>query len=57
MLKIDNLKIEEWLKFFPFAPEVSGSLNANMGVAYDGKNIWGDGTASLKNFVYERQRV
>ena len=28
-----------------------------MGVAYDGKNIWGDGTASLKNFVYERQRV
>lgn len=57
LLKIDNLKIEEWLKFFPFAPEVSGSLNANLGVAYDGKNIWGDGTASLKNFVYERQRV
>lgn len=56
-LKIDNLKVEEWLKFFPFAPEVSGSLNANMNVAYDGKNIWGDGTASLKNFIYERQRV
>ncbi len=52
MLNIDNLRIEEWTKFMPSLDPMSGVLNADLDVQFDGHALEGTGVLDLKNFVY-----
>lgn len=52
LLNISNLRIEEWTKFMPNLDPMTGVLNANMDVAFDGHALDGKGTLNLKDFVY-----
>ena len=56
-LQVKNLKIEEWLSMFPFAPDMSGELSTDMQISYRGDQFWGEGKSSLKNFKYEGETV
>lgn len=57
LLKIAGVQIAEWMNLSPFAPPVSGILNADMKLKYDGKNFWGDGYTEVKNLNYDGNRV
>lgn len=52
-LDIDNLKIEEWTQLVPSLKDTKGSLNADLDLAFDGKNIEGEGAVDIKDFVYQ----
>ena len=56
-LKVGGVQIAEWIKLSPFAPPLSGVLEADINVNYERKNFWGDGTVQLKDFHYNKQRV
>ena len=53
---IHNLKLEEWTRFMPSMPSMSGMVDADIDLSFDGKNIEGTSVASLKNFVYDGRR-
>lgn len=55
-LKVANVRIQEWMKFLPTLPPMQGVLNADMDVAFDGKNLEGNGKVSLNDFVYADQK-
>lgn len=57
ILDIDNIRIAEWIALNPFAPPVSGNLSADMRFGWDRKSINGNGTISLDDLNYNRQRV
>ena len=52
-LDIDNLKIEEWTQLVPSLKDTKGNLNADMDLSFDGKNLDGQGTVDIKDFVYQ----
>lgn len=52
-LKVEKLKLEEWMGLMPFATPMSGELGADMNLTYDGKNLLGDGNVTLHNFNYD----
>ena len=54
-LKLSNVRIQEWTRFMPTLPQMQGVLNADMDVAFDGKNLEGNGKVSLNDFVYNDQ--
>ncbi len=52
LLNIDNLRLEEWTKFLPNMDPMTGVLNADLDVKFDGHALDGTGVLDLKNFVY-----
>lgn len=57
VLKIDNIKLQDWLSISPFAPPVKGDLDANLRFRWDNEQLTGKGTAGLNNLYYGRERV
>lgn len=55
-LSIANLRIEEWTRFMPNIDPMSGVLNADIDLDYDGHNIVGKGLVDLNDFVYNGMR-
>ena len=55
-LDIDKLKIEEWTQLFPTLPKMTGELNADLNIDFDGKNADGDANIALRNFTYNGMR-
>jgi hypothetical protein len=56
-VKLDNIKIEDFLSMSMLAPPIKGSINSDMRVKIREASIIGDGTLSVKNLFYDRQRV
>jgi hypothetical protein len=56
LVDIDNLRIEEWTNLIPSLNDMTGVLNADMALSYDGKNLEGDGDVSLNSFTYNGMR-
>lgn len=56
-LQISDLKLEDWLAINPFAPPVKGDLSADMSVTLGDKSLDGNGTVSLANLFYGRDKV
>lgn len=58
VLKIDDLRLQDWLAINPFAPQIEGDLSADMRLRWAGGNdIEGNGTISLADLYYNRERV
>ncbi|MBR3101517.1 MAG: translocation/assembly module TamB domain-containing protein [Muribaculaceae bacterium] len=55
-LDINNLRIEEWTNLVPSLKSMSGTMNADFDLVFDGKNMEGTGEAELLNFVYDGHR-
>lgn len=56
-LLVKDLKIEDWLAINPFAPPVKGDLSADMSVTLGEKSLDGNGTVSLHDLYYGRDKV
>lgn len=56
-LQVKDLKIEDWLAINPFAPPVKGDLSADMSVTLGEKSLDGNGTVSLHDLYYGREKV
>jgi len=49
---IKNVRIEEWTNIIPSLESMSGVVNADIAMSYDGKNVEGNGDLELHNFTY-----
>ena len=57
-LKIQNIKIADWIALNPYAPKIKGDLSADMKVKFNEKEqIEGTGTATLTDLYFGKQRV
>lgn len=56
-VQISHIRIQDWLSINPFAPPVNGELSADMRFRYEKPVITGDGSISLADLYYGRDRV
>ncbi len=56
-LNISNIRLSELLSVSPYAPPVKGQLSADMSFRWDENSVSGDGTVSLDEMYYGRDRV
>lgn len=56
-IDIKNIRIEEWISLNPFAPQMKGSVNADLRLSADHGQITGAGTIGLDQFFYGGKRV
>ncbi len=57
VLEIKDIQLADWIAINPFAPPITGSVSANMRVAYHKPDINGNGRISLKDFNYGKRKV
>lgn len=56
-LNLDNIKIEQFLNIMVDAPPLTGTLNSDIRLKYDGKSLEGNGSMQLDQLVYNTHRV
>lgn len=52
LANIKNVRIEEWTNLIPSLEPMTGVINGDMAINYDGTNVEGDGEIELLNFTY-----
>ena len=57
VVNITDINIADWIRLNPFAPPITGKLSADIQVSGEGTDINGDGTITLSDFFYDRQKV
>ena len=53
---IKNLRVEEWTQLVPSLSPMTGRLDADIDLKWDGRNAQGDGDVALKQFTYDGYR-
>jgi hypothetical protein len=56
LANIKNVRIEEWTNMIPSLTDMSGVLDADMELSFDGRNLEGNGDVALSNFTYNKIR-
>ncbi len=54
LANIKNFRIEEWTQIVPSLESVSGVMDADIALSYDGHNFEGDGDIQLHKFTYNQ---
>jgi hypothetical protein len=57
LVDIENLKIQDFLKMSLFGPPISGAVNANLELGYEGSAITGCGSLGVNDLYYDKIRV
>ena len=57
ILKVDNVKLADWIALNPFAPPITGALSTDMRLSWLENGIEGNGIVSLNELTYGRKRV
>lgn len=57
ILKLDNIRLSEWLSLSPFAPPIRGVVDANLRFRWDETQITGKGLVNVNDLYYGRERV
>ena len=57
VIDITDLRIQDWITINPFAPVMKGNLGAQLRLNAEGQALTGNGTVSLTDFVYGKERV
>ena len=57
VIQLSDIHISDWISFNPFAPPVKGDINADMRINRAGELFTGQGSASISNFTYGREKV
>ena len=52
-----GIRIKDWLSLSPFAPEIDGTINANMKLNYNEKYIWGNGKIDIDELRRGKYRI
>lgn len=53
-MKLDNIKIEDFLSMSLLAPPITGAVDSDIQVLYDGSMLSGSGTLGVRQFTYEK---
>lgn len=56
-VKLDNIKVQDFLKLSVFAPPITASVNADLNVGYTKSWFYGGGDVNVSNFTYDKLRV
>lgn len=56
-MKLDNIKLQDFLQMSLFAPPITASINSDMRVRYNERELSGQGTLDITNFTYDKTRV
>ncbi len=56
-VQISRIRLQDWLAINPFAPPIKGDLSADLSFMYEKPTITGNGTVSLTDLYYGRDRV
>lgn len=57
-LKIQNIKVADWIALNPYAPKIKGDFSTDLKIKFNKRGqINGTGTASLSELFYGKQRV
>ncbi len=56
-VQLTNIIVQDFLKLSPTAPPITGKVDSDIRVFYDGKNLMGRGGLDFSDFYYEKQRV
>lgn len=58
VIKLTDIRIQDWIAFNPWAPPMEGNLSADLKLEWDGgATINGNGTLGLDKFYYNKQKV
>lgn len=57
IVKLDNIRLQDWLSISPFAPPVKGDIDADMRFRWDSKEITGKGNVAVNDLFYGNERV
>lgn len=56
-VKLDNIKIQDFLQLSVFAPPITASVDADLNVGYTKSWFYGGGDVSVSDFTYDKLRV
>lgn len=56
-VQVSRVRLQDWLSINPFAPPVKGEISADLSFHYEKPTITGNGTVSLADLYYGRDRV
>lgn len=56
-VKLDNIHIQDFLSMVLTAPPITGSINSDLKVLYDGTNLGGGGSLDVSDLTYEKYRL
>lgn len=57
IVKLDNIRLQDWLSISPFAPPVKGDIDADMRFRWNAKEITGKGNVAINELYYGKDRV
>ena len=57
IVKLGDIHIQDWISLNPFAPPMTGDVNADLRLNRSSGTLLGQGTAGITNFYYDRQKV
>ncbi len=57
LVDMKGMEIAPWLALSPFAPQITGSISADLQVGFPTQSIEVDGELGIDNFYYDKQRV
>lgn len=57
VVKLDNIKLSEWLSLSPFSPPLKGRIDSDLRFRWTGKELIGKGNVAVTNLYYGRERV
>lgn len=56
-LKLDNIHIQDFLSMSLFAPPITGDIDSDLHVLYDGNSLRGKGTLDISSLTYEKYQL
>lgn len=58
VLKLNDVRVEDWIAINPFAPPIAGNLSADVRMHWNGgENVNGKAMVSLDQFFYDKEKV
>lgn len=57
LVKLSNIRIQDFTKMVIGAPPITGEINSDLEIMYDGSTLQGSGNIGLNNLVYEKSRL
>lgn len=57
IVQISDIQIQDWLAISPYAPPMKGNLGADMRIHWNREQLTGNGTVSLNDLYYGRDKV
>lgn len=57
VVRLDNVKLSEWLSLSPFSPPMKGRVDADLRFRWTGKELTGKGNVGVTDLYYGRERV